>query len=529
MVPRSPDSRAESPPLTSEDAESVLRDLAAVFFTNPASASAADSATAFDSPASSSAANDSPFTADLQPPDLEAMYRILVEQIPAVVFMAYLDRGSGSAYVSPRIEEALGFSQEEWLEDPVRWYHQIHPDDQVRWSVEAAEMFLSGKPLRSAYRVLSRSGQVVWFQCEAKMIRREDGRPWFIHGVGFDITELKRTEQALQEERNIVSAIHDTVGALIVLLGPEGHILRSNRACERISGYPAEQVRDKYFWDLFMIPEEAEGFRRIFRNLHSGEVRSDYESYLVTADGERRRITWSSTVLPGADTAPPYIIATGIDITERKRMEQAILEISSWEQRRIGHDLHDGLGQHLTGIAFMSKVLQQRLMDRAVPEAGEAGRIVGLVNEAINKTRELARGLLPVVSDAHGLMGALQQWAGEVEDLFQVPCRFDCPDPVLINDVSVATHVYLIAHEAVSNALRHGRPAHIEMSLVARDGAATLTVEDDGIGLPRSPTGHTGLGVQIMNYRANMVGGSLDLRQRETGGTVVSCKFPLRS
>jgi PAS domain S-box-containing protein len=115
--------------------------------------------------------------------NMEAKYRALVEQIPAVVFMAYLDKGIGEAYVSPQIESALGFSQSEWLEDPVRWYQQIHPDDKMRWSLEAAEMFLSGKPLRSAYRVIARDGRVLWFQCEAKMIRHEDGRPWFIDFV----------------------------------------------------------------------------------------------------------------------------------------------------------------------------------------------------------------------------------------------------------------------------------------------------------------------------------------------------------
>jgi PAS domain S-box-containing protein len=130
---------------------------------------------------------------DAQLPNLEARYRALVEQIPAVVFMAYLDRGIGEAYVSPQIEATLGFSQEEWLEDPVRWYKHIHPDDKQRWSAEAAEMFLTGNPLRSAYRVVSRDGRVIWFHCEAKMIRKEDGEPWFIHGVGFDITDLRHS------------------------------------------------------------------------------------------------------------------------------------------------------------------------------------------------------------------------------------------------------------------------------------------------------------------------------------------------
>ena len=119
-----------------------------------------------------------------QLPQLEAKYRALVEQLPAVVFMAYLDRGVGEAYVSPQIEATLGFTQAEWLEDPVKWYEQIHPEDKDRWSIEASEMFLSGKPLRSAYRVIARDGRVIWFHCEAKMIRHTDGRPWFIHGVG---------------------------------------------------------------------------------------------------------------------------------------------------------------------------------------------------------------------------------------------------------------------------------------------------------------------------------------------------------
>ena len=108
---------------------------------------------------------------------------------------------------------------------------------------EAAEMFLSGKPLRSAYRVIARDGRVLWFQCEAKMIRREDGRPWFIHGVGVDVTELKQAEGALQQERNLLSAILDTVGALVIVLDREGRIIRFNRACEQLTGYASARRR----------------------------------------------------------------------------------------------------------------------------------------------------------------------------------------------------------------------------------------------------------------------------------------------
>ncbi|MGH9536373.1 MAG: PAS domain-containing sensor histidine kinase, partial [Terriglobales bacterium] len=404
----------------------------------------------------------------------------------------------------------------------------IHPDDKQRWSTEAAEMFLTGSPLRSAYRVVARDGRVVWFHCEAKMIRKEDGEPWFIHGVGFDITDLKQTEEALQAERNVVSAILHTVGALVVVLDPEGRIIRFNRACEQASGYSFAEVAGQKVWDLFMVPEEIDRFKSAFEQLCSDQSPSDYEGYLVKRDGTRRLIAWSSTVLPGNDGAPTYIIATGIDITERKHLEKTILEVSGREQRRIGQDLHDGLGQHLTGIAFMSKVQEQRLMEKSLPEAGDAAKIVKLVNEAINKTRELARGLLPVVSDARGLMSALQQWAGEVEDLFGVSCRFQCFLPVLIHDDTVATHLYYVAREAVNNAIKHGHARQIVISLAADQEQGVLTIADDGTGITEIPANNAGMGRHLMNYRARVIGGSLEIEPIPTGGTMVTCLFPLQ-
>jgi PAS domain S-box-containing protein len=464
-----------------------------------------------------------------KPLNVEAKYRALIEQIPAVVFMAYLEKGIGEAYVSPQIEAALGFSQSEWLEDPVRWYHQIHPEDKQRWSDEAAEMFISDRPLRSAYRVMARDGRVLWFHCEARIIRRHDGEPWFIHGVGFDITGLKQAEEALQEERNVLSAILNTVGALIVVLDPRGRIVRFNRSCEQTTGHFFDDVKGKLLSELFLNSEDGEEFKSMFDQTTSGLMPREFESNLLTRNGAARLVAWSTTVLEGKNRAVKYIIATGIDITERKHLEKAILEISAREQRRIGQDLHDGLGQHLTGIAFMSKVLQQKLSDKTLPEAAEAEKIVKLVNEAVNKTRELSRGLLPVMADAHGLMSALKQWASEVEDLFHICCTFQCDDSVLIHDVNSATHLYHIAQEAVNNAIKHGQPTHILISLSANDGEGILAVHDDGTGIPEPPAGHSGMGLRIMGYRANMIGGSTEILQDAEGGTTVTCRFPLRT
>jgi len=466
--------------------------------------------------------------ADAHAPNLEDKYRALLEQIPAVVFMAYLDRGISEAYLSPQIEAALGYSREEWLEDPVRWYQQIHPDDKQRWSLEAAEMFLSGKPLRSSYRVIARDGRVIWFHCDAKMMRRENGRPWFIHGVAFDISDLKRAEEELQEERNFVSTILDTVGALVVVLDGDGRILRFNPACELTTGYSMEEVQGKCIWDLFLAAEEADRFRAVFETLSTDLLPQNYQSCWMTRHGDQRLIAWTSTLLPGPRETSNYIIATGIDITERKHLEKAILDISAREQRRIGQDLHDGLGQHLTGIAFMAKAHEAKLAEKNRAEAEDAVKIVKLVNEAIHKTRELARGLLPVVSDSHGLMSALQLWASEVEDLFRVSCRFQCERPVLIHDDAMATHLYHIAQEAVNNAIKHGNARNILIRLSAENGRGTLVVKDDGEGIQENHLNTHGMGLHIMNYRAGIIGGDLEIRRDTTRGTIVACLFPVK-
>jgi PAS domain S-box-containing protein len=465
---------------------------------------------------------------DRHTPNLEAKYRALLDQMPAVVFMAYLDRGISEAYVSPQIEAALGYSRAEWLEDPVRWYQRIHPDDKQRWSIEAAEMFVSGKSLRSAYRVMARDGRVVWFHCDAKMMRRADGRPWFIHGVAFDISDIKRVEEELQEERNFVSTILDTVGALVVVLDGEGRILRFNPACELTTGYAMEEVEGKCLWDLFLGPEEGERFKAVFELLRVDLLPQDYQSTWNTRNGDQRLIAWTSTLLPGSGDTANYIIATGIDITERKQLEKAILDISAREQRRIGQDLHDGLGQHLTGIAFMTKVHETKLADQNRPEAADAAKIVKLVNEAIHKTRELARGLLPVIPDSQGLMSALQLWAAEVEDLFGISCRFECDTPVLIHDDATSTHLYRIAQEAANNAIKHGKPRNILIQLSGEMGRGALVIKDDGKGIAVNPSGSQGMGLHIMNYRAGMIGGDLDIRPDVPQGTIVACTFPMK-
>jgi signal transduction histidine kinase len=228
------------------------------------------------------------------------------------------------------------------------------------------------------------------------------------------------------------------------------------------------------------------------------------------------------------ETEEGVLVSSAIrDISERKRLEKTILEISETERRRIGQDLHDGLGQHLTGVAFMGKVLEDRLAETSAVDAAEAAKIVKLVNESIKMTRELARGLLPVVTKAHGLVSALEHYAGEVSELFHVTCRLECSDPVLVHDEALADHLHRLAQEAVTNAVKHGHARNIIIGLALVKGGGVLTIRDDGCGFDVVPRSESGLGMRIMSYRAKMIGGSLSVQSSLNGGTVVRCSFPI--
>jgi signal transduction histidine kinase len=217
------------------------------------------------------------------------------------------------------------------------------------------------------------------------------------------------------------------------------------------------------------------------------------------------------------------------EMVQRQRLEEEILQISEREQRRIGHDLHDSLCQHLTATALAGQVLGERLASKSLPEAADAGKVVELVEDGITLARNLARGLYPVDMDAEGLMDAFRDLADTMSQAGRIRCVFECDAPVLIHDDAAATHLYRIAQEAVRNAIQHGKPRRVGITLAERDGFVTLTVEDDGIGVPESAEKSGGLGIQIMAHRAAVIGGSFSIEPGPTGGTIVTCSFPQAS
>lgn len=216
------------------------------------------------------------------------------------------------------------------------------------------------------------------------------------------------------------------------------------------------------------------------------------------------------------------------EMRRRQRLEQEILEISEREQTKIGRELHDSLGQQLTGIAIMAKVLQQRLETHAPQDAARAGELVKLISRAIEETRQLSRGLHPVALDENGLMAALQSLALATEGLPGITCVFECNQPVPVQNASMAVHLYRIAQEAVTNAIRHGQAKRIAISLTSNHSRATLSIVNDGRKFPKRLPRTRGMGLQVMGYRAEVIGGILNVRQGSAGGTQVTCEFDVK-
>ncbi len=255
---------------------------------------------------------------------------------------------------------------------------------------------------------------------------------------------------------------------------------------------------------------------------------------LLTGTGLRQEISraargekhfYDLTVEPVRDALGRITGITGaaMEVTERKRLEEEILQISEMEQRRIGQDLHDGICQHLAGIELKSQSLAETLEKKAKGPAAQAEQIARHVRDVIGQTRSLARGLSPFILEAEGWVSALKELAAHTERLFNVQCHFQTSGPVSISDQAVATHLYRIAQEAVGNAIKHGKASLVEISLANTDGKIVLAVSDNGIGIKAPVQPGTGMGLRIMQYRAGRIGAALLVQAPARGGTRIIC------
>jgi signal transduction histidine kinase len=214
------------------------------------------------------------------------------------------------------------------------------------------------------------------------------------------------------------------------------------------------------------------------------------------------------------------------EIEERKRLEARVAEISESEQRRIGQELHDDLGQRLTGLTLMLKTLGARLAKRGAPEANEVDGLHQMAQQAVTTTRNLAHGLCSPLVRSEGLNEALDVLAKDTERQTHICCRF-VPNGSVSMEPAIASQLFRIAQEAVTNAVKHGRPSEITIQLNSQNGRPSLKVTDDGVGIPEESSRARGLGLNTMGYRARLIGAQLSVQRNSNGqpGTTLLCAF----
>jgi PAS domain S-box-containing protein len=423
-------------------------------------------------------------------------------------------------------EQIFGYTSEEACGRPVSILAPPERIDETTRIVQAIRRGEMVQPFETER--VRKDGSRIQISLAVSPIRDATGRIVGASRISRDITQRKQMERALRESEARARGILDTAVDAIITIDSFGIIESFNKAAEQLFGYrPAEVIGQNV---RCLMPEP-------YRGQHDGYIRNYLQTGQARIIGIGREVVAlrkDGTSFP-ADLAVSEVrlgdrrrLFTGIvrDVSERKRLEQEILEISDREKRRIGQDLHDSLGQLLTGIGFKSKSLENKLAAKAEggPEAEGARQIAALVRQAISQARGLARGLQPVDPKPTGLMSALQELSISIQDLFRVSCVFNCPHPVEVNDPAAATHLYRIAQEACHNAMKHGQAGQIIIELLRTNDHVTLSVRDDGAGFSQLPSASKGMGLQIMRYRAAMLGGSIAIRPNEPRGCMITCQ-----
>jgi PAS domain S-box-containing protein len=328
---------------------------------------------------------------------------------------------------------------------------------------------------------------------------------------------LKERYQDLFENANDMVYTHDLKGQLTSI----------NVAGESLIGCRREEIQQKNLLD-FISEEQRPSALRWLQQIIDGIPLSPVEWDFIPATGGRIRLEISARFIE-REGRPAEIEGVARDVTEHRRLEKEILEISTREQRRIGHDLHDGICQQLAGICFLSEILFNDLDQTKHPQTEAARKLTGLVNAVNKETRGVARGLFPVRLEENGLVSALKEMTANTGAFFNTKCEFHHEAPVAINDHTVAQQLYYIAQESVLNAAKHGKARLIEIFLKDGPDLCTLIVQDNGQGLPAKPGEPTGMGLRIMNYRARLINATLRVSNRPEGGVEVVCQLARRS
>jgi two-component system sensor kinase FixL len=296
-----------------------------------------------------------------------------------------------------------------------------------------------------------------------------------------------------------------------------GQLLEVNKALCDLLGYSSAELLQKNVFDAHGAAFREEMKMHVDKMEQHGASRCS--TRLLRNDGAEVEVELS--LRRDGDELFGFVH----DISTQLRLERELQQITLEERRRFGHELHDGIGQQFTAIELMTHMLARELKPLAPTQANSAFEITNYIRRAITQTRELAHGLLPIGPETEGLTDALHELA-RMTTSAGTACDFKCAQDIKIQNSAVASHLYRIAQEAVTNALKHAEARHIHVRLEHRDSALDLSIQDDGKGLPRRKSADGGMGLQVMQHRARLMGGHLSIESTANKGVKIICSLP---
>jgi PAS domain S-box-containing protein len=335
-------------------------------------------------------------------------------------------------------------------------------------------------------------------------------------------------EATLDAQRVLLGTLIDNLPDVVYALDREGRLTIANRALLEAVGRKREELIGKKLSEVWNDERAIDMDAQNETTLRTGRAATDQERASISPDGEVHWFVQSH--LPLKDHGSVVgLVCTSSEVTARRALEQEILEISNREQRRLGSDLHDGLGQELTGLSLLLKGLEVQLSRERPEYQAQIQKIADLMAHAIQSTRSLARGLAPVNLERGGLTEALKHLIARCRDMYGLACTYSDGGQKLPDiEEGAATHLYRIAQEATTNAARYARAKSISVEVRMTGRRLQLIIADDGIGLSAGlAKGSPGMGLKIMEYRARMLGGVVSFEEPGVGTRIV-LSAPLR-
>jgi len=450
-------------------------------------------------------------------------YRILVENTSDILYVA--DSDLTVAYISPQVQQ-YGFVPTDFRKRRLSQF--VDPRDREEFKRCFQRLLCGEANGRIHFRMRDKRGDEHWFEDRSRPQRDSSGKIVGVVGALRDITFGKRAERELMAKEQFLQRVLDQTLEAIVLLRLDGTVVHINEVALKLGEIETRDAIDNPLWKLSpwsLLPEIRARIRRSIRHAAQGHV-AHLEMDFPPGRTAVTAVDFSLKPLRDAEGRLDLLVAEARDITDRRRLERELFDVSIRERRRIGQDLHDVLGQKLTGLAFLSKVLEEQLREKSLSEAKDAKAIEGLASESLDVTRSLAKGICPLAIEKDALPDALEELAEDISETYGIRCVFRCPQAIEVSQDRVATNLYEIASEAVTNALKHAEADSIRITLRQARERLTLSVRDDGQGVPKASDGLKGIGLRVMRYRASSIGGTLDVRPLPKEGTLVLCTVP---